>query len=161
DATRPPDPPVYRHGVLCLDAVEISTTGGHYVVLDMGAAPYPLGGEARDVVDDVHRLGGFGIAAHPDSPKRELSWGNWYTAVDGLEILSLDTSWRARRAQYGWKGKRQLLTAFATYPFRSAESIGTLLTPSPDAKRVWTRLASDWPTVGTGAVDAHARVELV
>src|SRR5215467_16168228 len=29
DATRPPDPPLYRHGVLMVDAVEISTTAGH------------------------------------------------------------------------------------------------------------------------------------
>ena len=47
DGTRTPDPPAYRSGVLCLDAVEISTTGGHYLALDMPAAPYPLGGEAR------------------------------------------------------------------------------------------------------------------
>ena len=38
DATRPPDPPVYLHGVLCIDAVEISTDGGHYVAIDMPAA---------------------------------------------------------------------------------------------------------------------------
>src|SRR4249920_3697043 len=62
DATRPPDPPQYRSGVLCLDAVEISTSGGHYIALDMPAAPYPLAGEPRDVIDDVRRLGGFGIA---------------------------------------------------------------------------------------------------
>ena len=77
DATRTPDPPTYRSGVLCLDGVEISTTGGHYVVLDMPAAPYPLAGEPRDVVEDVRRLGGFGIAAHPDSPKPELRWSDW------------------------------------------------------------------------------------
>src|SRR5206468_3693727 len=63
DATRPPDRPVYRSGVLCLDAVEISTTGGHYIGIDLPAAPYPLGGDARDVVEDVKRLGGFGVAA--------------------------------------------------------------------------------------------------
>src|SRR5262245_21140539 len=28
DATQPPDPPAYLHGVLCLDAVEISTNEG-------------------------------------------------------------------------------------------------------------------------------------
>src|SRR5450759_1845007 len=50
DGTRVPDPPTYRSGVLCLDGVEISTTGGHYVALDMSASPYPLGGEARDVM---------------------------------------------------------------------------------------------------------------
>ena len=68
----------YLHGVLCIDAVEISTNSGHYVALDMPAAPYPLGGEARDVVEDVARLGGFGVAAHPDSPKPELR-------MDGLD----------------------------------------------------------------------------
>src|SRR5471032_2104325 len=57
DATRTPDPPTYRSGVLCLDGVEISTSGGHYVVLDMPASPYPLAGESRDVVEDVRRLG--------------------------------------------------------------------------------------------------------
>src|SRR5438874_13804427 len=72
DATRTPDPPMYRSGVLCLDGVEVSTKGGHYVALDMPASPYPLHGEARDVVEDVRRLGGFGIAAHPDSPKPQL-----------------------------------------------------------------------------------------
>src|SRR2546426_4280648 len=37
----------------------------------------PICGEARDVVEDVRRLGGFGIAAHPDSPKTELRWREW------------------------------------------------------------------------------------
>ena len=69
DATRQPDPPTYRSGVLCLDGVEISTTGGHYAAVGLGAAPYPLGGAPADVVDDVHRLGGFGIAAHPGLAK--------------------------------------------------------------------------------------------
>ena len=48
DATRTPDSPVYREGVLCLDGVEISTSGGHYLAIDMPASPYPLAGEARD-----------------------------------------------------------------------------------------------------------------
>jgi len=66
DATRRPDPPVYRHGVLCLDAVEISAHGGHYVAIGLPQAPYPLGGDARDVVDDVARLGGLGFVALGD-----------------------------------------------------------------------------------------------
>src|SRR5271155_2064592 len=56
DATRVPDPPAYRSNVLCLDGVEISPTQGHYVAIDMPVSPYPLAGEARDVVDDVRRL---------------------------------------------------------------------------------------------------------
>src|SRR6266446_3126272 len=92
DATRTPDAPVYRSGVLCLDAVEISTTGGHYLAVDMPPAPYPLGGEARDVVEDVGRLGGFGIVAHPSSPKPALSRRAWNAPFDGIEWLNPDTS---------------------------------------------------------------------
>src|SRR2546426_12661666 len=54
----------------------------------------PICGEARDVVDDVRRLGGFGIAAHPDSPKAELRWRDWTLPFDGVELLNPDTSWR-------------------------------------------------------------------
>src|SRR5579872_4314772 len=111
DATRPPDPPAYRSGVLCMDGVEISTVGGHYVALDMGAAPYPLGGEARDVVADVKRLGGFGIAAHPDSPKPELQWRDWAAPFDGVELLNPDTSWRVLADQRGWRPRWRIATA--------------------------------------------------
>ena len=69
DATRFIDPPRYIDRVLVLDGVEISTSAGHYIALGMPRAPYRLAGQARDVVEDVHRLGGFGIAAHPDSPR--------------------------------------------------------------------------------------------
>src|SRR6476469_4761262 len=31
DGTRAPDPPAYRHGVLCIDAFEVSTVSGHLV----------------------------------------------------------------------------------------------------------------------------------
>jgi len=53
--------------VLCIEAVEISRPAGNYAALGRSAAPYRLGGEARDVVEDVGETGGFGIAAHPDS----------------------------------------------------------------------------------------------
>src|SRR5207248_2826949 len=90
------DAPAYRSGVLCLDGVEVSTMGGHYIALDMPPAPYPLGGEARDVVDDVRRLGGFGIVAHPDSPKPELQWREWDAPFDAMEMVNPDTGWRVQ-----------------------------------------------------------------
>ena len=94
DGTRPPDPPAYIDGVLVLDAVEISTDEGHYVALDMPRAPYPLGGASDAVIEDVRRLGGFGIAAHPDSPKPALRWTNERGLVNGLEWLNTDSEWR-------------------------------------------------------------------
>ena len=77
DGTRAPEPPAYLSGVLCIDGVEISTNGGHYVALGLPRTPYPLGGEPSAVVEDVARLGGFGFAAHPDSPRPELAWTDW------------------------------------------------------------------------------------
>ena len=53
DGTREPDTPSYRSGVLCIDAVEISTASGHVVALGLPRTTYPLGGETRDVVEDI------------------------------------------------------------------------------------------------------------
>src|SRR5438876_10872405 len=122
DGTRKPDAPAYRSGVLCLDGIEISTTGGHYIALDLPPAPYPLGGEARDVVEDVRRLGGFGIVAHPDSPKPELRWRDWEAPFDGIEFLNLDTSWRVLAAG-GARSRVRLTEGLLTYPIRPAETI--------------------------------------
>ena len=160
DATRVPDPPTYRAGVLCLDGVEISTTGGHYVALDAGASPYPLGGEPRDVIADVARLGGFGIAAHPDSPKRELAWHDWTSPIDGIEILNPDTAWREHAYLGTWRSRAHLISSLVTYPWRPTETIGALLTPSAGARAAWDRLTAARAVVGVSGVDAHARLAL-
>jgi hypothetical protein len=160
DATRVPDPPAYRSGVLCIDAVEISTNGGHLIALGLAAAPYPLAGEPRDVLEDVHRLGGFGIAAHPDSPKDELMWRDWTVPIDGVELINLDTVWRARLARPGWRPKAQLLAALAAYPFRSAETIANLLIDSPELVARWDALGQQRPVPAVVGLDAHARLEL-
>jgi len=157
DGTRSPDAPVYRSGVLCLDAVEISTAGGHYIALDMPAAPYPLGGEARDVVEDVKRLGGFGIAAHPDSPKDELRWRDWVAPVDAIEVVNLDTAWRQRVAQTSWRQRFDLGARLIAYPIRPAESIATLIQPSTIWDR-WALLARRRRLVTLAGADAHARI---
>ena len=94
DATRPADPPAYVDGVLVLDAVEISTWGGHYVALGAAPAPYPLGGEPRAAVEDVGRLGGVGLVAHPGSSRPACAGASWDAPVDGLEWLNADSEWR-------------------------------------------------------------------
>jgi hypothetical protein len=158
DGTRPADPPVYRSGVLCIDAVEISTTAGHYIALGMQTAPYPLGGEPRDVVEDVRRLGGFGIAAHPDSPKPELQWGDWDAPMDGVELINPDTGWRVRVAEPGITPMLGVLAALASYPFVPEESIASVLAdPSPNIRR-WLALNERRRVVGLSGVDAHAKL---
>jgi hypothetical protein len=158
DGTTKAQPPVYRDGVLCIDGVEISTTGGHYLALDMRESPYPLGGEARDVVDDVHRLGGFGVAAHPDSPKRELRWFEWAAPFDGVELMNPDSSWRARVIEPGWRPKARLVTALGTYPVRPAATIAALLGESSVTMARWESLTRRRRVVALGGVDAHAKL---
>ena len=165
DGTRRPDPPAYRSGVLCLDGVEISTNGGHYVALDMPPAPYPLAGAARDVVEDVRRIGGFGIAAHPDSGKPQLRWQEWEAPIDGVEMLSLDTGWRlwvedARTPAGKWAARRHLAAAILDYPFRPAETIAGLIRSGDTLNAQWAGIAARRPAVTMAGVDAHARLDL-
>jgi hypothetical protein len=161
DGTRPPDPPTYRSGVLCLDGVEISTSGGHYVAIGLEQSPYPLAGEPRDVVEDVRRMGGFGIAAHPDSPKAELQWTDWATRPDALEIVNPDTGWRTHLYEGGWRSRLQILQSLVAYPWRSSGTIASLLTGSQDALAEWDRETARQPMVGVAGVDAHAKLALL
>jgi hypothetical protein len=159
DATTTPDPPVYRSGVLCLDAVEISTKGGHYLALDTPAAPYPLGGDPRDVVEDVKRLGGFGVVAHPESPKPALMWQAWDAPFDGIEWINPDTSWRVR-LQGGWSSRWTMLAALATYPIRPAETMARLLGGTALHVDRWQAVALTRRVIILAGADAHANLAL-
>jgi hypothetical protein len=147
DATRPPDPPEYVDGVLMLDGLEISTDDGHYVAIDMPRAPYPLGGFGEAVVEDVRRLGGFGIAAHPDSPKAALRWTDGSAAIDGVEWLNADSEWRD-------EPRRRLVRAGLAYFLRPASALGLLLDRPPTLDR-WDGLLRARQVVAIGGADAH------
>lgn len=151
DGTRKPDDPQYRHGVLVIDGVELSTERGHYIAIGLPQAPYPLRGDARDVVEDVKRLGGFGIVAHSHSTKPGLQWHDWNVPFDGMEWLNADTEWRDERRQH-------LARALARYPFRPAETLASLL-DRPDATLArWDSLTRQRPVVAVAGADAHARL---
>jgi hypothetical protein len=150
DATRPPQPPAYRSGVLCIDAVEVTTTGGHLLALGLwSGAPYRLGGDPRDVAEDVARLGGVSVAAHPDSRKPSLRWTDWEAPVDGLEWLNADSEWRD-------EGVGALARALFTYPWRKSETLAALLDYPQEAIRSWDVLSERRRIVGLAAADAHA-----
>lgn len=151
DATRTPDPPTFRHGVLCIDAVEVSTFAGHVVALGLsGAAAFPLAGEARDVIEDIHRLGGLAIIAHPDSPKPELRWREWNVDYDGVEWLNADSEWRdeSRLALVGI-GLRSLV--------RGPETVAQLFRRPVRTLQRW-QMTGRHPVFALAAVDAHARL---
>jgi len=151
DATREPAAPRYVQGVLLIDAVELSTTGGHYIAIGLPRAPYRLAGEPRDVIEDVARLGGFGIAAHPDSPKSELSWREWQAPFDGLEWLNADSAWRDER-------RPALARALAAYWLRAPETIVSLFDRPGRTLARWDALSKRRRVVAVAGHDAHARV---
>ena len=148
DGTREPLAPMYIDGVLCLDGVEVSTNSGHYVALDLPASPYPLGGEAAAVVEDVARLGGFGIAAHPDHPRPEIAWRDWSLPIDGIEWINLDAEWRD-------DGGLALVRVPFDYMWRPAAAIGSLLDRPVRTLDQWDTLQRLRPMVALAAVDAH------
>jgi hypothetical protein len=152
DATRTPDPPFYRHGVLIIDAVEISTTSGHLVALGLTTgSPFPLGGEARDTIEDVHRMGGWVVIAHPDSPKPGLKWRGDTTGADGVEWLNADSEWRDESPAI-------LARTIGHYLIRPSEAIAALFDRPAASLHRWDALASEGPVVGLAGIDAHARV---
>src|SRR5262245_53207515 len=134
DGTRRPDPPAYRSGVLTIDGVELNTTGGHYAAFDLPASPYPLAGTPADVIEDVRRLGGFGIAAHPGSPRPSLAWQAWDAPIDGLGWLNGDSEWRD-------EPRLPIARALLTYLLRAPESMGRLLDRPASVLQRWDALA--------------------
>jgi len=153
DGTRIADGPVYRAGVLCLEGVEISTDGGHVIALGLPQAPYRLAGETDAVLEDVRRLGGFSVAAHPQSPQPSLRWTAGEGGFDGVEWLNWDSEWRDESVA-------SLARAFLTYWVRPAESLASLLDQPEAALGLWDRATRERVVVGLAGADAHARIGL-
>ncbi|HXG89108.1 MAG TPA: CehA/McbA family metallohydrolase [Vicinamibacterales bacterium] len=151
DGTRDVVPPTYRAGVLCLDGVEISTDGGHYVALGLAKTPYRLAGHPRDVIEDVRRLGGFGFAAHPGSPKAALRWTDWEAPFDGIEWLNADSEWRDEF--WGSLGKVLL-----TYAVRPSETLAGVLDRPVEVLQRWDHATRARRVPALAGADAHARL---
>lgn len=155
DGTRAPAAPEYVHGVLVIEGVEITTWDGHYAAFGQRVAPYPLGGPATAVVQDVERLGGFGVIAHPRSAKSELAWRADVARlpVSAIEILNGDSAWRDESA---WS----LVRTFASYPFRPAESLAALIDRPVDELRLLEAANRMRRTPVMAGADAHGRLPL-
>jgi hypothetical protein len=151
DGTRAPEPPQYRSGVLVIDAVELSSSNGHYIAIGLPQSPYPLRGEARDVVEDVKRLGGFGIVAHPHSAKANLQWHDWDAPFDAMEWLNADSEWRDESTV-------SLARALLRYPLRPSETLASLLDRPDETLAKWDELLQRRRVVGVAGADAHARI---
>lgn len=151
DGTRVAEPPRYRSGVLCIDGVEVSTSGGHLAVIGARTSPFPLAGSPGAVLEDVHRLGGMGIAAHPGSPRESLRWTDWTLPIDGLEWLNADSEWRDEFLES--IGRHML-----TYALRPRETLTATLDRPSQVLDQWDALTATRRIVGLAGADAHARL---
>jgi hypothetical protein len=117
----------------------------------MARSPYPLAGEPRDVVEDVARLGGFGVAAHGDAQDTELRWTDWRREIDALEWLNLGTVWREATAV-------QIARASIGYWFRPSESLAIPMARPVAILEQFDRLARTRRVIALAATDAHGPV---
>ena len=137
----------YYEDILIVEGVEISTSGGHYIAVGHEATPYPLGGDAKGVVEDVRRFGGLGIVAHPNSARPELRWKDLTLPVDGVEWINGDSQWRG-------SGLLAFAKAVTWYWLKPTESLGMLLRRPTQTMNEWLNRQ----VFGVGGVDAHARL---
>jgi hypothetical protein len=144
-------PPAYRSGVLCIDGAEIGTEDGHLVAAGFREPEFPLGGEGRDAIDDIHRLGGIAIAAHPASPKPALAWRDWNARFDGLEWLNADAEWRDESTP-------ALVRLAASYLFRPVGAVAGAFDRPAAALARFDGVAARRSLVAVAGHDAHARL---
>ena len=92
-------------GVLCLDGVEISTNGGHYVALGMPTVAVSARWRRRRCRRGCHG----GSAASASRRIRiilgvRLAWSDWSAPIEGIEWINLDSEWRDERSARRWRG---------------------------------------------------------
>src|SRR5512134_1542802 len=145
------EPPAYRSGVLCIDGAEVSTDDGHVAAIGLRPAEYPLGGAAQDVIEDIHRLGGIAVAAHPTSVREELEFDAWDALLDGVEWLNADSEWRD-------ESTLSLMKTGLGYWLRPAGAIAATFDRPEGALAHADALAADRPVAFLAGHDAHGRV---
>jgi hypothetical protein len=102
-------------------------------------------------VEDVARLGGFGITAHPSSARRDLQWSDWDAPFDALEWLNADSEWRDESRVW-------LARSLIGYLLRPAPALTMLLDRPVAALARWDKLAEHRRVLGIAANDAHGGI---
>lgn len=92
----------YQKGVLVLTGMEINDYANHYLAMDINQEVEYNTECPQQVIDQVNRLGGFGVIAHPiekGSPfyenGRTYPWLDWnVSGFQGIEIWNFLSQWR-------------------------------------------------------------------
>jgi hypothetical protein len=137
--------------VLVLVGVELGTAHGHLLAFDVPEIVPDEGRPGRDVIRDVHALGGFAVVPHPFT---HGGWHDWEAPFDGLEV------------QNGASDFHRLLG-----PLLPLRLLRHLLSPAATRRAAWVRpraelarwdelLAAGRRVVAFAGADVHRNVWL-
>ncbi len=148
-------PPRYIGGVLCIEAVEISTVR-RPLRRPRPARRRRTRSEARLATWSRTSRGWAGSASPRTRipPKRELRWDEWDAPI--RRAWSGSTPTRSGATRRRWR----LLPTILQYPLRPPEAVASLFDRPAGLLRRWDELGARRRVVGLAAADAHARMGL-
>lgn len=136
--------------LLVLVGVEFATADGHLLALDVPELVPASGRPARDVIADVHSLGGFAVVPHPFT---HGGWRDWSAPFDGMEVHNNASAFQRFRASHPLWLLRVLWDRRGSWE-------RMLRRPDRELER-WEELLRDGrKVVGFSGADAHRNVSL-
>jgi hypothetical protein len=144
----------YHDGVLVLVGCEVSTNVGHIVGYRIPDPAFRFSGEGDEALYDIRDLGGFSVAAHPQSPRSEIDFTGWdLPGPWGMELINGDSQWR----QAGWGQLLRVLLLYQVNPRLAL--LGGLGVPTANLRH-WDRQLRGRDVAGFFGSDAHSRIRL-
>jgi hypothetical protein len=135
-----------------LVGVELGTTDGHLVALNVPRAYATEGRSGRELIDRIHADGGFAVVSHPF---HHGGWKDWEAPFDGLEVHNNAAD---LRRLMGPLFPFRLVQAFYDRP---AAVRRMLVRPERELDR-WESLLEEGRTVvGFSGADAHRNVSIL
>ena len=133
---------------------EVSTEAGHILAIGIRPPSFRFSGTLREVLDDIHHLGGCAFAAHPTSARGETRFSREdEPGAFGIEIVNGDSSWREA-------SPLALLLAASTYPVNPAFALRKTLGAFGVERAMWDRMLRRRAAPAIGGTDAHGRIPL-
>jgi hypothetical protein len=138
--------------LLVLVGAELTTKDGHLLALSVAHAEAALGRSGREVIEEIHRDGGFAVVPHPFSYG---GWRDWEAPFDGIEVHNNATSARQMI------GPLLPFRLFQFALFRSSALKAMLVRPTPEIERWEALLQSGRRVVAFSGGEAHRNVSFL
>ena len=138
--------------LLVLVGVEVGTVDGHLVALDVPRAYASQDRSGAELIDRIHRDGGFAVVPHPF---HYGGWHAWDAPFDAIEVHNNAASFRDRMGPL--LPFRVLHAMFD----RTGAARRMLVRPDRELERWDALLEAGRPVVGLSGADAHQNVSIL